>query len=240
MAARAKTRATAPRRRRTADIVGRVHQAIQAKAIDCEFRPGEHVNELALARELKVSRTPIREALNRLVSEGLMTLVPNKGFYARPIDIDVTRGLFEARSGIEAMAVRLAVTRASDQAIDALTAHWSEIKARSRTLGIAEIARLDEAFHERLVALSGNPELSRILKDINARIRFVRVIAMETPHNRRITFSEHHEILAALRRRDAAACAVCVERHISITLDDIERITKEGIARIYLRAPSPV
>lgn len=227
-----------PGRKRNADVVGYVHRIIQEKAIRYELRPGEHVNELALARELKVSRTPIREALNRLVSEGLMSVVPNKGFYAQSLDIDGIRHLFEVRFGLESMAVRLGCLRASDTAIAELTAHWSGIKKRRKDLSIEDITGEDEAFHIRLAALSNNPELLRMIRDINARIRFVRRVALEFAHYRKITFSEHDAILDAVRRRDPGEAAGLLSEHISTTLDDIERIVKESIARIYL-TPRP-
>jgi len=224
--------------KRQADIVGRVYEAIHHKAVHYELRPGEHVNELALARELEVSRTPIREALNRLVSESLMTFVPNKGFYRVPIDIEAVRSLFEVRSGLEAMALRLACTRASEPAIDALEAYWRGIKAISRKLTIAEIVEHDERFHERLVALAENPELTRLVKDTNARIRFMRLVAMEFRNYRQITFEDHLAIVESLRRRDMSECVARLEKHIAITLDDLQRITKETIARIYMRKPA--
>lgn len=224
-----------PRSRSESDTVGRIHGIVRQRAIHYDLKPGEHINELALARELNVSRTPVREALNRLVSEGLIRFVPNKGFYARSFDIAAVRHLFEARSEIEATSVRLACRRADDAAIDALAAAWSAVKARSRALSIAEIAAEDEAFHERLVALAGNDELVRIVKDINARIRFVRLVAMEFPHYRRITFDEHLGILAAIKKRSPDRGARLIEKHIALTLDDVERIAKESLARIYMR-----
>ena len=66
---------------RPADTGLRVYEILRQQAIEYGFRPGERVNEVKLATELNVSRTPVRAALNRLVSEGLLTMVPNKGFY---------------------------------------------------------------------------------------------------------------------------------------------------------------
>jgi DNA-binding GntR family transcriptional regulator len=228
------------RLKRQADIVGRVYEALHHKAVHFELRPGEHVNELQLAGELEVSRTPVREALNRLVSDGLMTFVPNKGFFRVPIDIGAVRSLFEVRSGLESMALRLACARASDAAIDEIEAYWRGIKAISRKLTIAEIVQHDEAFHERLVALADNPELTRLVKETNARIRFMRLVAMEFRNYRQITFEDHLAIVESLRKRDVAGALARLERHIAITLDDIERITKETIARIYLKKPAEV
>lgn len=223
--------------KRQADVVGRVYDAIHHKAIHFLLLPGQHVNELALAKELNVSRTPIREALNRLASENLMTFVPNKGFYTRPIDIDSIHSLFEVRNGLETMAVRLACERAPIESIEALAVYWRGIKAISKKLTVPEIVLHDEAFHERLVELARNPELTRLVKETNARIHFMRVVAMDSRFYRQITFEDHLGIIEALRRRDVAECLRRIEKHIAFTRDDIEKITKETVARIYLRKP---
>ena len=229
-----------PRRqplKRQADVAGRVYDAIHHKAIHFHLLPGQHVNELALAKELNVSRTPIREALNRLASESLMSFVPNKGFYTRSIDIDSIHSLFEVRNGLETMAVRLACERAPIEAIDALATYWRGIKAISKKLTVPEIVQHDEAFHERLVELARNPELTRLVKETNARIHFMRVVAMDSRFYRQITFEDHLAIIEALRRRDTTECLRRVEKHIAFTRNDIEKIAKETIARIYLRKP---
>ena len=107
---------------RPADTGARVYEILREKAITYSLRPGAHVNEAALAAELKVSRTPVRAALNRMASEGLMTVIPNRGFFRQPLDIDAVRSLFEVRMAMEVLSVRLFCERASSQDIDALRA----------------------------------------------------------------------------------------------------------------------
>src|SRR5690606_31139082 len=91
----------APPAPRAADSVNRVYAAIRRMAVNFEFRPEQRINEVELAAALNVSRTPVREALNRLVIEGLITLVPNKGFYCRPFDAEQIMSLFEVRTALE-------------------------------------------------------------------------------------------------------------------------------------------
>jgi len=207
---------------------------LRAKATDYELRPGEHVNEVALAAELNVSRTPVREALNRLVSEGLMTLVPNKGFFRQPLDINIIRSLFEVRGAIETLSVRLFCERASAEDLERLRAQWAAVKEISETLTPAGIVEHDEAFHCAIAAASGNPEVDRLINDINSRIRFVRQVAMEQPRRRGITFVGHDAILEALATRDGDRAAKIMEQHIGITLDDVTRIVEASVVRIYL------
>src|SRR3546814_20748850 len=88
-------------------------------AVSYLFKPGERINEGALARRLGVSRTPLREALNRLNTEGLLNALPGKGFFCRDLDVREIFSLYEMRKVIEAGSARLAVVRARDAAIDA-------------------------------------------------------------------------------------------------------------------------
>ena len=115
---------------RPADTGARVYEILREKAITYNLRPGAHVNEAALAAELNVSRTPVRAALNRLASEGLMTVVPNKGFFRQPLDIDAVRSLFEVRMAMEILSVRLFCERASSEDIQTLRDDWSAILRR--------------------------------------------------------------------------------------------------------------
>jgi DNA-binding GntR family transcriptional regulator len=222
--------------KRPADAVPRVYEILRNKAISYEFRPGERINEIELAEELDVSRTPVREALNRLISEGMMTFIPNKGFYRLPLDITEMTSLFEVRRTIEVAAARLACQRGSNASIAELDAFWSAARKRDlRKLPFAEVASYDEQFHERLVAISGNAEYVRLLGMINARIRFVRTIALEHPRYSLASGPKEHEaIIAALIKRDADACAAVLENHIHMGLEDAMTFLKEGLSRIYL------
>ena len=103
-------------------IVERVYDQLKAMAIGYEFKPGERLNEGELARSLGVSRTPLREALNRLNTESLLRFVPGKGFFCRDLDVHEIFSLYEVRKAIEVAAIRLAIQRAKDEDIDDLLA----------------------------------------------------------------------------------------------------------------------
>ena len=98
----------------TANLSERAYEQLKAMAVTYQLRPGERLAELDLAKRLKVSRTPIREALNRLVTEGFLTFTPNRGFQCRPLDAKEIFDLYEVRRSLESTAARLAVERASD------------------------------------------------------------------------------------------------------------------------------
>jgi DNA-binding GntR family transcriptional regulator len=217
----------------SANLSERAYEQLKAMAITYQLRPGERLAELDLAKRLKVSRTPIREALNRLVTEGFLTFTPNRGFQCRPLDAKEIFDLYEVRRSLEATAARLAVERASDDELDDLGRFLERSRGVPEKTTVMELVRLDEEFHERIAILSRNAELLRILQNINARIRFCRWIDMENGR-RSATQSEHAGVLAALKARDQKKCAEAMNAHISRRLDQIVDVIREGYARIYM------
>lgn len=217
----------------TANLSERAYEQLKAMAVTYQLRPGERLAELDLAKRLKVSRTPIREALNRLVTEGFLTFTPNRGFQCRPLDAKEIFDLYEVRRSLESTAARLAVERASDDELADLERFIERSRAVSEKTTVMELVRLDEEFHERIAVLSRNAELLRILQNINARIRFCRWIDMENGR-RMTTQSEHAGVLAALKSRDAGHAAEAMNSHITRRLDQIVDVIREGYARIYM------
>lgn len=236
MPAATKRPAKAPRR--AADSVNRVYAAIREMAVSYEFRPEQRINEVELAAALKVSRTPVREALNRLVIEGLITLVPNKGFFCRSFDADEILHLFEVRTALETLAVRLACRRGNAGDFEDLAAFWSGVTARQAEMSAEELTSLDEEFHTRIARLSGNPEILRMIEGVNARIRFVRRIEIESPKRRETTFCEHLGIVEAMKAHEDGRAETLMAEHIAISVADAVEAMKEGLARIYMRRQS--
>ena len=221
-------------RSRPADTGLRVYEILRQQAIEYGFRPGERVNEVKLAAELNVSRTPVRAALNRLVSEGLLTLVPNKGFYRQPIDIDAIRSLFELRGAIETMSVRLFCERAAGDDIARLEQQWESFLQIRPQLAARQIVEHDEEFHESIAQGSRNAEALRFLRDINSRIRFLRVVALERDNCKTVTSVEHGQILAEMKARNTEEAVSLMSRHINLMLNDVTEIAREAVVRIYL------
>jgi DNA-binding GntR family transcriptional regulator len=214
-------------------IVERVYDQLKALSISFELLPGERINELELSERLGASRTPLREALNRLTSDGFLTMTPGKGFFRRPLDTKEIFDLYEFRQRIEAAAAPLAIARASDVAIADIRSFLEISRADVPTRTIADLVALDESFHERLMALSGNAEMLRVLRNLNARIRFVRWIHMENGR-RSTTQGEHLAIINAISARDGNGAITLLNGHIERRLDQIVAVIREGYARIYM------
>lgn len=215
--------------------VDRVYEELKSQAISFVIKPGSRLNEGELARQLGVSRTPVREALNRLTVAGFLSFTPSQGFFRKPFDPTEVFDLYEMRQAIEVSTARLAATRASDEGLRELEAFLSLSAGYTDSRDVDRLVRFDEEFHERIVRLAGNQEMLSCLLGINERIRFFRWVDMESGR-RRNTQDEHRQLLQALQARDGERAAATMHSHISRRRDQIVAQVREGYARIYVGA----
>ncbi|MBN8874326.1 MAG: GntR family transcriptional regulator [Rhodospirillales bacterium] len=211
-----------------------VHERLKLMAMTYQFRPGERINEIELSAKLGVSRTPVREALNRLMSEGFVTAMPGRGFHGRLLDAKEIYDLYEARRAIEQAIIRLVCARATDEQLDEFQA-FAEARPQAQDGKSMQALLHDEEYHLRLATLSGNSEYRRIIESINDRIHFVRWIDMRMRD--RLTADGHLRLVRLLRSRDEDACAEDVGRTIQRRYDEIVEVIRNGIAEIYLPRP---
>jgi len=225
MNASSRARQPAAGTRRPADSAGRAYSAIRGLVVEFRLKPDARINEFQLARELGLSRTPVREALNRLASEGFLTLSPNRGFFFR--------SLYETRAVLERGAFELACQRASPAQMDDLDTFWTRALRVYRRREVDQMLELDEEFHLRLARMAGNEELLRQLAGINARIRFARRIVIERGPLHAKMIDEHTQLIAALRARQAAKGRRILSAHISLSIEDARTAMKEVLFNLY-------
>lgn len=202
------------------------------------FKPDARVNEGELARHLETSRTPLREALNRLVAEGYMTFRSGKGFFCRSLNPAEIMHLYEARAAIECETVKLAAQRADPAELAQLEAFLDETEARYQP-GKApeELVRLDEEFHMRLAALTGNSELVRLLDNMNGRLYYVRLVDLKAlsrdGSQEMVSTRAHRGILEAVKNKDVEAAQISMRLHIERRLESITEIVRNAFAELY-------
>jgi len=215
-----------------------LYDSVKEMTVNFALRPGERINEGALAKRLDASRTPLREALNRLVAERLIDFRPGSGFFCRALEAQDIYDLYDLRRILETAAIAAACENGSDADIAAIRtgpfARDQDFEDRT----IAQIVAHDEAFHLALARLSDNHELVRQLIAINERIRFIRWIDMGTRATR--TKGEHAAILTAVEARDAATASARMTAHITKRMDQIVAAVREGYSSIYMDGPEQV
>lgn len=216
-----------------------IYDQVKAMAVSFRLRPGDRLNEVALSKELGVSRTPLREALNRLVAERLFDFRPGQGFFCRPLNAQSVFDLFELREIIETAAVRAACLKATD---DQLTDLRDELYATGidiTGLTVQEAVSRDEAFHLGIARLSGNAELLQILTRINERIRYIRWISMSLDRVQR-SKDEHKRVMQALLDRNAEEAARVLGAHITKRMDQVQEAVRYGISSIYMEGSDDI
>ena len=213
--------------------VDRIYDRVRGMATDFEFKPEERINEGALASTLGVSRTPLREALNRLVAEGFITFQTGRGFFNRSLQPEKVLELYELRQAIECEALRRAIDRASDDGIEAVRRFLLETEPAYSTGASAKVlVELDEAFHMKLAELSRNDELVHMLRNVSERIRYVRWIVMTDRQGR--THAEHMRILDALAARDTDAAVTELRNHIEQHSEEATAAVRIAYSQLYV------
>ncbi|MEP2027730.1 MAG: GntR family transcriptional regulator [Paracoccaceae bacterium] len=218
--------------------VERLYQRLRQMAADFEFKPEERINESVLSKKLGASRTPLREALNRLVAEGFLTFRGGKGFYCRPLSPDGILHLYEARVAIECEALRCSTQRASDTSIGEIVAYLDGIEDEYTTCrDPLRLLDLDESFHLRLAELSDNPEFVRILNNINGRIRFVRMLdltaLLKAPESE-TSLSAHRRIVSTLQSRNETTAIFAMRAHIQRRREQATDAVRRAFAEMYV------
>lgn len=221
-------------------IVDQAYVTLRDKAINFEFKPGDRINESALTRELGVSRTPMREALNRLVAEGFLTLSPGHGFRCRELQPDAISDLYELRCALEAEAARRLIEDGVDAEIQRLVRHLDFTEPTYQACEDAtELARMDEAFHIMIAECAANREIVNALNNVNERMRFVRTINIKqlcasSDPNGPIGLDAHRRIVVAIQERDVEAAVTALRRHIERRKEQVIDLVRLAYSEIYV------
>jgi DNA-binding GntR family transcriptional regulator len=195
-----------------------VYDVLSARILDGAIEPGSTVNQEGLAASLGVSITPLREALRRLESEGLVILEAHRTLTVAPLSASEVRDLYAVRLQLDPFAAGLAADLASPQAvgrIEALAARRLEATPRGRLIANRE-------FHQAIYRSPRNVVLAEILDRLWDRTDRYRLIVVRVEGQGRKVEREHRQIAAAIRARDAALAASLMRAHVQTTLELVE------------------
>lgn len=198
-------------------LTNQVATIIRDMIVEDKFKPGERIRERQLSEELKVSRTPLREALKILEGEKLIALLPNRGaVVANPAPNEV-RELLQVLAALEALGGRLAAENATDTEIAEIRAlHFEMLAAYSRKDRL-NYFKLNQKIHTSIVSASRNESLIETHKHFNARLYRVRYRSNQRNAKWHEAIDQHEEIIAALEARDGELIANQMSSHLGAT-----------------------
>ena len=208
-----------------------VADQIRDMIVEGELPPGERINEGALSDQFGISRTPLREALKVLASEGLVELRPNRGTRVAPITPEEVGELFEVVSGIERLAGELASLRMSDRDFERLQALHDRMEQHYEAGERHEYFRLNQQIHNTIVSLAGNTVLNATHASLMVRVRRARYMAIQSPDRWHESVQEHRAIMQALKARDSAKAGDLILHHVRRTGETVKQFFASGTAR---------
>ncbi|MGW2661790.1 GntR family transcriptional regulator [Nocardia tengchongensis] len=192
---------------------GQVYEELRARITDGRLAPGERLIELVLAEEFGVSRVPVREALGRLVTEGIVTSVPRRGAVVTTLTRTDVEHLFDIREALEVLAFRLAAAIATDADIAWLRDIVARAEIATAADDHAEISRINTEFHEAIVDIAANPHLKTTLEPLMGRLRMIR----GRSHAHRWQLREHTALIDAIAAHDVDRATAAALAHVRVS-----------------------
>lgn len=204
-------------------VTDQVTGIIREMILKGELHPGERLNEVQLSEALKISRSPIREGIQRLANEGLVVLVHRKGAYIKKLTAKEVRDLFEVRMALEMKVTYLAAERASESQLDNIGSFLNRTESAINSK-VYNRYPLDFDFHLQIASLAQNSYLEEKVQEINAKLMLVRYLSGAETGRAWEAFEEHKEVFKGIKNGDPQSASMAMEKHLVKGRDAILKI----------------
>lgn len=192
-------------------VIAALRQAI----MEFQLKPGQRLVERELIEQLGVSRTTIREALRELASEGLVTVVPQRGAMVSAPSLEEAIDLYEVRAALESLVVQHFVERASDEEVEQLSATIDNLAAvTTSTDNIRETLAAKDRFYSVLITGAKSAALQQLLEGIQARVQVLRATSLSEAGRSSEVVTELRQVVDAIKLRDAELASQLTAAHV--------------------------
>jgi DNA-binding GntR family transcriptional regulator len=189
-------------------------ELIREAIIDGRLEPGRRLKEEELARELGISRTPVREALLMLQAEGLVVATPNRGAMVRVHDATDLDDLYQLRALLEGHAAGRAAMRVDEAVVEQLRASCDRFEALSPKDNLRELVRENLFFHNTILDIAGSARLAAMVRKVIELPLVYKSYIWYSPDQKRISVHYHRQIVNALATRDAERAELIMKEHV--------------------------
>ena len=208
----------------------RVYEHLRDEILADHLLPGTELSEVALSKELAISRGPIREAMGRLAAEGLITMRPRRRAEVRSLTPQELIDAYQVREALEVMAVRLLIPRVTEADLARLQELIDQMAAHGAGGAVREFFTANVSFHNLLCELSGNPKLREVHHRLDSEIGRFRNRTLALRGSMDDALTEHRAILAAIRLRDADRAAALTAEHIRVPAERLQATLNDSAA----------
>lgn len=209
----------------------RVRRHLTRRIIQGALRPGQRIIEQEVCRQVRLSRSPVREALRLLAADGLVELHARHGARVTAITRQEVEDLFQVFEELEVLATRLAASRLTADALRRLSALLGSMRQAARAGNVRRYFRLNAVLHGVLYRASGNAKLAQLLLNLGQQVTRFRYMALATPGRLARSIEEHQVLLGALRERDEKAAVELVRASVANARGALERHLGVAAAR---------
>lgn len=197
------------------DVADRVRELIEQG----DLAPGERISEKQLCERFGVSRTPLREALKVLASEGLVELLPNRGARVVRLTLKMVKDTYDLMGALEGLSGELACQNISDEGIRAIRALHDEMLRHYRERNLPDYFRVNQRIHEGILAASANEVLQETYSNLSQRVKRVRYSKKMTDDFWRKAVQDHEHMILALEARDGRRLGQILRDHLCNKLE---------------------
>jgi DNA-binding GntR family transcriptional regulator len=195
-------------------LLDQAYNEIKLRIITCRYRPGEVLSEAAISDELKIGRTPVHQAIHRLMMDGLIAIMPRKGVMVAPVGVDEVMEIIDVRLVTECYCARLAADRADDSELQHLQRILDASEKVTNKRDIEKMMLFDREFHDTLARAARNTVLADVLRSLHERSLRFWFISLRDPDHHRNVLAQHRAIVAALQSRQPDAAENAMREHI--------------------------
>ena len=189
--------------------------------------PGLRLMEIQLAKQLGVSRTPVREAIRKLELEGLVVTIPRKGAEVAEITPKDLHDVLEVRCALEALAVELACQAITEEGLAELETYLDKFKTLVPTGDINALAECDVAFHDVIINSTNNKRLIQLLNNLREQMYRYRLEYLKDNSTHPLLIREHQKIIDCLQNRDSEGAKSVISEHINQQYEDVIQSLKQ-------------
>jgi len=199
----------------------KVYRVLKSRIIKGSFKPGTKLLENKIAEQMGISRTPVREAIRELASEGFVTLSPNRGVVIRSVSAENIREVLQIRSVLEGLAARLATYVITEEEIKELENYNKKMEKPANKIDVFAYSEVDIKFHEFIANVCKNKQLIKIRKNISSQALRYRISSLRIPGRLQKTIKEHWNIVEAIKAKDPKRADRMGRKHIENALKNI-------------------
>jgi GntR family transcriptional regulator, rspAB operon transcriptional repressor len=203
-------------RRRTPhlSIRDQAYEAIKDRIITLQFKPGECINEASVSELLGFGRTPVHQAIDRLMLEEMVEVIPRKGVIVKPVSLNEVLQIIEVRLINEPFGARVAAEQANDADLNELADVIARARQWASLRNVENLMLLDREFHFLIARATKNDVMSELLRNLHERSLRFWFLSLNAPKQYETVQDEHAAILGAIRKRDPDKAEAAMLRHI--------------------------